>query len=230
MSAKGRGDEVIADENYPTPSWATRRILEALPFLTCKRAVWLEPCVGDGAIVKVVQDMVSDCIIDAGDIRQTPTPDGWEGHWICQPFSGWLSAHCADAVITNPPFSLAPALIDHFLPRCDWLILLLRASFRLAPWRDNMPDGYKLPQRPEFVASEKCKGHNSRDKGCSWAQKVALVVDPTRVCPACGGKVQRSTSDSSEYSWFVWTPERGRSVGSTRILPDTPLAERKVRL
>ncbi len=233
MSSKGRGAPVADAEFYPTPAWCTRRILEALPHVTKRNSLWLEPCCGDGAIVKVIKELSPDSIVDAGDIR---TESLWAGACRGMSFEQW-DGKGRDVVSTNPPFSLAPALIDHFLPRCDWLILLLRASFRLAPWRNDMPDEYKLPQRPEFLASEKCVGEGSPvvngtrakkgERGCGWARKVALTKDASTRCPWCFGKVQRSTSDNSEYSWFVWTPERGRSAGLTRVLPDTPLAERK---
>ncbi len=249
MSAKGRGEDVISEENYPTPAWCTRRILEAMRdahsgifadasgYHRRNGRSWLEPCAGEGAIVRVLQSDLQDPVIKAGDIR-ADVPHLDVSEWAnSMPFQAWESH--TEFVITNPPFSLAPELIAHFLPRCDWLILLLRASFKLVSagsadkpahsYRHNMPDEYKLPQRPSFIASEKCKGHNNRDKGCGWAQKVALVAEPTRTCPACAGKVQRSTSDSAEYSWFVWTPERDRSVGLTRVLPDTPLSERNER-
>lgn len=235
MSSKGRGAPVADSEFYPTPAWCTRRILEALPYVTNSNSVWLEPCCGDGAIVKVVNELSPDSFVDAGDIR---TDGLWAGARRGIGFKEW-DIYGRDVVITNPPFSLAPELIRHFLPRCDWLILLLRASFRLGEWRHNMPDEYKLPQRPEFLASEKCVGEGSPvvngtrakkgERGCGWARKVALDVPRSERCPACCGIVQRSTSDSSEYSWFVWTPERDRSAGLTRVLPDTPLEERKER-
>jgi len=117
---------------------------------------------------------------------------------------------------------------------------LLRSAFKLVTsgkkdrpaysYRDNMPDEYKLPQRPEFVASERCKGTQVTDKqwsaGCGWHHKTPMSEPPMRECPKCSGEVQRSTTDASEYSWFVWTPERGRKFGRTCVLPDTPLAER----
>jgi hypothetical protein len=230
MSSKGRGAPVTEAEFYPTPAWCTRRILEALTPLVIRRATWLEPCAGDGAIVKQILEICPDAYVDGGDLRSLPScvPNCWT--------VGGFETHTAkhDAVITNPPFSLAPEIVKHFLPRCDWLILLLRSSFKLVngkpgtperfDMRDNMPDEYKLPQRPSFLASEKCE-----DKACGCARKVALTEPRWEHCPGCGGEVSRSTSDSSEYSWFVWTPERGRKFGRTCVLPDTPLSERNER-
>jgi hypothetical protein len=245
MSSKGRGAPVTEAEFYPTPAWCTRRILEALPSHIPEH--WVEPCAGDGAIVKVLQHRwagdESAPAIHAGDIRVLPRISGVDT-WACgTSFELWVDRHY-DAVITNPPFSLAPEIVKHFLPRCDWLILLLRSSFKLVngkpgtperfDMRDNMPDEYKLPQRPSFLRSERCKGWPYGDPvawsgACDWSLKSPLTVARTARCPGCAGYVQSSESDSSEYSWFVWTPERDRKFGRTCVLPDTPLSERNER-
>lgn len=64
MTATGRGAERVDLDAYPTPSWCVRRLLEAvdLPLeLPAERgtlthgtrgARWLEPCAGDGAIIR----------------------------------------------------------------------------------------------------------------------------------------------------------------------------------
>lgn len=239
MSAKGRGSEVVADENYPTPEWTCRRLFEALAGFKTFSALgdgqnWLEPCAGEGAICRAVRRTFPKVKLDGIEIRDVPKPQCVNGFWLPGVSAlAWPArdqGDCWDVVdvaITNPPFSLAPELIRHLLPRCNWLILLLRSSFRLGEWRHNMPDEYKLPQRPEFVASEICKGNNAREGGCGWKQKIALSEPKTPNCPVCSGRVQRSTSDNSEYSWFVWTPDRDRSVGNTRVLPETSLSERR---
>jgi hypothetical protein len=248
MSATGRGGERVGEDFYPTPAWCTRRILLALGTDYLKRndpgphqnfldgGSFLEPCAGDGAIVNVIREAWPGATVNGGDVRNLPAPATLNGSWSVGSFDRLIARY--DVVITNPPFSLAPEIIAHFLPRCDWLILLLRSSFKLVSegrkdrpghnYRDNMPDEYKLPQRPEFVASEKCKGTpgNQPESGCGWSQKFVMSAQPSKRCPSCGGRVQRSTTDASEYSWFVWTPERGRKFGRTCVLPDTPLTER----
>jgi hypothetical protein len=231
MSSKGRCAPVADAEFYPTPAWCTRRILEALPQLTDHVFNWLEPCCGDGAITNELNKLGAVATITASDIRDISSYS--LGADFVNSEYDFRKCGASQIVITNPPFSLAPELIRHFLPRCDWLILLLRASFKLGEWRHNMPDEYKLPERPEFLASEKCIGDGDTTsvnggKGCGWSRKVALTEPKLKQCPepACWGKVQRSTSDSSEYSWFVWPPERNRSVGLTRVLPNTSLEER----
>lgn len=241
MSATGRGSDRVDNDFYPTPSWCTRRIIEALPSELVHVCGWCEPCAGDGAITRIIEEAgVYPGKICGGDLRQIDRPSSIQGGWFPgESFTQWDTRF--DVVITNPPFALAPELIEHFLPRCDWLVLLLRSSFKLVhsgnanrksySYRDNMPDEYKLPQRPEFVASEKCGGESpgklDRLAKCNWSRKASLAEAPLRVCPGCGGKVQRSTTDASEYSWFVWTPERGRRHGKVCVLPDTSYEERR---
>src|SRR5690349_7786002 len=161
MSATGRGGERVDSDYYPTTAWCTRRILDTLSPEIPDNLRWLEPCAGDGAITRLLPTPW----VDAGDIRDLNKPPlctvtGWKPG---RSFDQWEERF--DVVITNPPFSLAPELIAHFMPRCDWLILLLRSSFKLSKWRDNMPDEYRLPQRPEFVASESCKSGGYRADG-----------------------------------------------------------------
>lgn len=218
MSATNRGAGRVTHDVYPTPAWCTRRILEALTPEWRKDPphTFLEPCCGEHAIT--AQLMFRGVhMIEIGDIRSVPSFNGIDAS-LCG-FQEWDVPH--DVVITNPPFNLAPELIRHFLPRCDWLVLLLRASFRLAEWRHDMPDEYKLPERPSFCHSDKCTM-------CKWRQTVPLGTPKPARCPArgCGWPVSRSSSDAAEYSWFVWTPERGRPAGLTRVLPDTPEEER----
>lgn len=220
MSATNRGAERVTHDVYPTPAWCTRRILEALSpeWDSSPPSSFLEPCAGEGAIVNVLRDRSAR--VSGGDIRQLARPSDLDGAWFPgESFANW--GQQVDVVITNPPFSLAPELIRHFLPLCNWLVLLLRSSFRLAEWRHDMPDEYKLPERPSFCHSDKCTM-------CKWRRTVPIGTPKPSRCPArgCGWPVSRCSSDSAEYSWFVWTAERGRSAGLTRVLPDTPEEER----
>lgn len=239
MSARGRGSEVIKDENYPTPDWVTAAALAEFseaypesPFDLSKLGAgshWLEPCAGEGAICRVIRRTYPGAILNGNDIRPLVAPDYLNGCWTVGDALQLQGIY--DVAMTNPAFSLAPELINALRPRCQWLVLLLRSSFKLGPWQNDMPDEFKLQERPEFVASEICKGNNAREGGCGWRQKIELKTPKTKTCPVCGGKVQRSTSDSSEYSWFVWTPERGRRYGRNCVMAKISAAKRgkKVR-
>jgi hypothetical protein len=230
MSATNRGAERQENDNYPTPLWCVRRLLEACPL---PDGEWAEPCVGDGAIARAVKSMRGDAVtiggIDIRDTRESAMRAGCS--WVVvmdyleRPAPAAMEG--CGVIITNPPFSLALPVIRKALTEAPWVAMLLRVNFlgsdERSSWlRSEMPDIYTLPDRPSFVASHKCKS-----KSCDWKKVTAVADTPIRVCPQCTGAVQRSTSDSAEYGWFVWTPERGRQSGKVRILASTPEAERK---
>jgi hypothetical protein len=225
VSAAGRGGPRIASDNYPTPAWATRRILDALaPDLPASPVV-LEPCVGEGAITRVLAAYFDGHVTVIGcDVRETPySKGGWDA---TKPLGCGF-----DLLITNPPFNLAHEIIQAQRDMARICCYLLRSSFiageRAESYRGDMPFEYRLPERPEFIQSLKCKGQTLTAKhGCGWSEKVPMGEAAFTECPQCSGRVQRSTTDSTPYSWFVWTPQR-RSVGRSIILPSTPLEERK---
>ena len=164
---------------YRTPAWVTEAIL---PRLTVHLAgngsaetYALEPCAGDGAIVKVLlahgydveavemeqarADAMSALCIDAhcGDVREVI-----DDHNDCDygRTPEWVEF---DLVITNPPFASACAIWEAcweclrpggqiaFLNRLSWLSSRRRAEF----WKRYPADVYVLPSRPSFVPSGK---------------------------------------------------------------------------
>jgi hypothetical protein len=150
VSAAGRGKDREAMDNYPTPSWCVRRLLEAFE---PPGDVWGEPCVGEGAIVRACGAFPRVLNWVTQDIR--PECDAlYRGDFLTQP--GGFS-RCT-TIITNPPFSLAMEFIlqaRKIAPRAT-LAFLLRVNFlgsaERYPWLSvNMPDVYQLPNRPSFV-------------------------------------------------------------------------------
>lgn len=116
-----------------------------------------------------------------------------------------------DLVIGNPPFKHAMAFVLRALaitwPRRGTVAMLLRMNWlasqdRMAFHRENPADLFVLSRRPSFCASLKCKA-------CGWGDVQRLDALRARACPLCGGKVVVTTSDSTEYAWFVWGPGRG---------------------
>lgn len=118
-----------------------------------------------------------------------------------------------DCVISNPPFNIAIEVIRSSLAlvkaKGGEVAMLLRLGFmagqeRVDFHKENPSDIFVLPRRPSFCASISCKA-----KGCGW--KVRLPLDAPRParCEACENDVAVSTSDSSDYGWFVWGPGRG---------------------
>lgn len=232
MSATSRGAARIEADHYPTPPWVTRRLLEsgALPGGTTS---WLEPCAGEGAIVREVLNWHN--YVWANELRpecREPLARlvGGENVTISD-FLSWDNV-VADVIITNPPFSIAEAVVRKALsarstnpPVAPYVAVLVRQGFvghARAEWmRDDMPDTYELPDRPSFVASLRC--------ACGWKVMQALEAPRPRNCPSCGGRVRVTTNDAADYCWLVWGPKRGRSVGKRVILPSTPLEERRPR-
>lgn len=234
MSATNRGAGRVEEDNYPTQAWPVRRVLEAVRL---PRGSWLEPCAGEGSIIKVARALDVFDAIGAIELRDTREQ--------LAPIADWYSTRtdyvhdwdetCKprhDVIITNPPFSIAVDVIKKALTHADWVLMLLRLNFLgsddRAKWlRHEMPDIYTLPDRPNFIASYKCKPRDDHDRGCGWKTKTPISAPRIKSCPLCGRDVQRSSSDSAEYGWFVWGPERGRTVGKTSILASTPEEERR---
>lgn len=250
MSATGRGSERIAADNYPTPGWCVRRLLEAVELPS---GYWLEPCAGEGAIVDVLRE------------RQ------WGGAWGCNEL--WaceLRPECEErlkskadrvlihdftdvdgwpmisAAISNPPFGIAERIIKTALalPGSPVVAMLLRLNFlegqARADWlRVQPPDVYVLPERPSFAHKVSC-AHEVTGRtgdgdavmamrGCGW-QELIPHTDLIHLaeCPKCDGPTRRSAAtDSIGYGWFVWPAERERACGSVRVLASTPKEERR---
>jgi hypothetical protein len=156
MSARRSPSSVVPSENYPTPSWCVRRLLEALPLPS---GAWLEPCVGEGAIcdavdatpgvdrpawttwdIRPVRDV--DEIGDARELaRDIPADNPFR---VC---------------ITNPPFSLAAELFVALRPKAEHLVFLLRLNWLASASRHpllaaDMPAVWVLPNRPCFVGGK----------------------------------------------------------------------------
>lgn len=73
------------------------------------------------------------------------------------------------------------------------------------------------------VVLESLNFFGSEERNDWWRADVPDVyVIPNR--PSFTG----AGMDSVVYGWFVWTPERGRSIGRVRVLASTPAAERRV--
>lgn len=199
MSATGRSAVRRELDNYPTPAWCVRRLLERVDL---PGGTWLDPCAGDGAIIRAARPLRPDVSWAAVEIREA-CRDSLRRllppHRILiddfvnssPPVGGPTSV-----VIGNPPFSMADAFIRRTL-ESKWArvtCFLLRLNFlaggkRSQYWSHWTPDVYVLPNRPSFVGEGK--------------------------------------TDSCEYAWFVWhARELPRQTGHVSVLDHTPLEER----
>lgn len=201
VSATNRGATRITNDNYPTPAWCVDRLLEAVDL---PRGWWLEPCAGDGAIIRALRDYAPKPYtnIIANDIRDTRVEclaAGAKYAFQCDASrrSGDYDPTPYAVVITNPPYSLALPIIETSLQLSRCVVMLLRLNWlasakRAAFLQSNPPDIYVLPNRPSFT--------------------------------------EDGTTDATDYAWFVWRTQPGRTAGTIQILNNTPAAIRRAHL
>ena len=170
-------------EYFATPDWCVRAILPHLPI----GGSVLEPCAGDGAIVRaLLASGVSPECIDAMEIDErrarvlaTTGVDMIQIDALsAEADYMWQLPHAL--VIMNPPFSGAMDFVKEAIgaqaPHRGTTAALLRLSFLEGQCRADFhalhpSDVYVLPKRPSFTGDGK--------------------------------------SDSSAYAWFCWGPGRG---------------------
>ena len=164
MSSTNRGSQRSPADYYPTPGWCVRLLLEAADL---PGARWIEPCAGDGSIIRAVNRARPGIQWHAMELRPECAPDltmatGHPsrvqiGSSICTPLA-------CDVAITNPPFRLAREFLESWVGIPERLCVLLRLNFlagagRAALMRNHAPDVYVLPNRPSFTG----KGTDSID-------------------------------------------------------------------
>lgn len=199
MSSTNRDSDRDPFDYYPTQPWMVARLLERLALPRTPMMRWLEPCAGDGAIIRAVNNhstysrprwtavdiqerfrsQLSLCanqviIADALSARAYPGQDVW------------------DVAITNPSFAIAEQLTKLLFAHAREVVVLQRLNWLGGPrpdWmRNNMPDLFVLPDR------------------CAFDERGA---------------------DSIEYGWFYWPEGPGRPNGRITILDSTPLEVRR---
>jgi len=190
MSATNRGRARRENDFYETPLECTRAILPELGPPTSM----LDPCCGDGAILKVFEDApgwwswrhrgydVSPISSRASFASGTLARDALSDE-------PWFPKHQLTSlrmVVTNPPYKLAQAFVSRALAEVDKegrVAMLLRLPFleslrRQSFHKKHPADVYVFAKRPSFTGDGK--------------------------------------TDATAYAWFVWGPGRG---GRWSILP-----------
>lgn len=223
MSSTKRGGKRSTADWYGTPTWSVKRLLERLQL---PGGSWFEPGFGDGSIIETVNSVRNDVEWFGVEKRKTSyvvktqSPDN---NWrLAQddflkpktPAGELLLKQRYDVILGNPPYRLAQAFLDRSLAMSTWVVFLLRVNFlgsedRSDFMRTHAPDLYVLPNRPSF-------------KRPLRVLKTVEQEQSKRRRPR--GKNQ---TDSIEYAWFCWGPERERAVGQHQVLNSTPLAERR---
>lgn len=142
------GYKRLANDAYATPAWVTEALLDNVEL---PRAIW-EPAAGDGFMVRVLSQRGHN--VHATDIT------------IDLDFLECVSAPDTQAIVTNPPYSLADKFIRHALdlmrPRRGMVAMLLRNEFDSAKkradiFKNNQAFFLKLvlTKRPRWFADDK---------------------------------------------------------------------------
>jgi hypothetical protein len=157
MAATNRGSIREPNDNYPTPDWLTKAMVNEVLVPRLARLCngrpprILEPAAGAGAVVQVLRQTFPEAVIDTGDITTG------------QDFLTYPYKLVYDVTSTNPPFSLALEFCQRALelrrtPEST-VVMLARISFlesaaRAAWWRQNSPQMFVTPRRPIFVKGQ----------------------------------------------------------------------------
>lgn len=193
---KGNNPKRATLDYYPTPSWAVHRLID---FCDLPSGLWLEPCAGDGAIIKAVNDKRPDITWAANEIQSEMIPK-LEAIPNIMTFgnndflvAGNYVLEDLKVVITNPPFTLAMECVKKSLELgADYVVFLLRLNFLASKGRsqfmsEHTPDIYVLSTRPAFTSD--------------------------------------GQRDSIDYAWFVW--HRDRAIGTPGKLVIIPNKDKK---
>jgi len=203
LSATGRLLEREEHDFYATPSWCVDRLLEHEAFNLSVFNTIVDPCAGDGAILRTLRahrthlpkHTLAAFEIQARFKESLESVADLVGIGDALAFMPEYNGRgCIDLAITNPPFSLAFELLQALWPVAGRIALLLRLSFIASAKRhpflkDRIPDVFVLPNRPIFV---------------------------------------RGQSDNCDYGWFSWWPLAPDEGGHLYMLDLTPDKERRL--
>jgi hypothetical protein len=116
MSQRDSGYARIERDNYETPHWVTHALMLHIPVRV--KTIW-EPAAGRGQMVAALE---SKFYVEASDITTG-----------CDFLSGeHKSMASLDAIITNPPYTLAERFIEHallYMAPVGFVAMLLRTDY-----------------------------------------------------------------------------------------------------
>lgn len=146
-------------EAFYTPLWVTRLLIDSEYLGARSVHLAVEPCVGDGAIVRAFGELVAEWFTcDIRDLEAAHDGAHFTRSWLDDDFPtdhGEIAT--AELVITNPAFSIAREVVERAWERCPdaevWI--LQRRSWHdqaRAEWfARHQPDEINLSPRVRFV-------------------------------------------------------------------------------
>lgn len=192
MSSTNRGAARREHDFYATPESCTKALFQHMDELRMRPV--LDPCAGDGAILKVAQGYRLET--HGIEIRDVPKPIGVRT-WGQADSLEIASSHSAIGrspyrdcnIVTNPPYLLAHEFLEAWIDRVHFSAWLLRLNFlgsqKRAEWFRRRPPARVLilPRRPSFT----------------------------------GG-----ATDSCEYAWMIWDSKHPRAMTKLEWLEVSP--------
>lgn len=155
------------NDYYPTPGWVVDELFSELKPGCLKGKNFLEPCKGEASVIYNRAALLK------------PKSREW-----CELSKGrdYLTKHYkTDAIITNPPFSLAREFLDKSLEQAQFVAYLLRINFlgsqgRHEWWQGKEPTHFfALSRRPDFTGQG---GDNTEYAWFVWDYLDLCIKDP----------------------------------------------------
>ena len=183
MMLGGQSGEVEWDrpdhEFYPTPPEATEALIRAMPHLAGQK-IWECVC-GDGRLARVLE--YHGCTVIGTDLIDRGYGEGGVD---------FLATHRrrASKAITNPPFTLAQAFIEHAMRlHLEEVWMLLKTDYYQAASRT----GFKQRIRPKYKLE------------LSWRIDTLALEAPRLTAPGSGSSaISRAAQSGTHWSSRRW--------------------------
>lgn len=160
---------------YPTPPDATAALMEAIfEFLPAGADVW-EPACAAGEMSRVLETRYN--VISTELREHSGYGEGGIDFLTCEPIG-------VDAIITNPPFSVADKFIERAVTQAAISAMLLKSQYWHAKTRlalfERHPPSLVLPLtwRPAFLEKERGKSPLMDVLWCVWLDETVIGAPP----------------------------------------------------
>jgi len=153
ISATNRGAKREKNDNYPTPEWTIRLLLDNYQF---KEGRILEPCAGCGNISKLIKEYYPNYELDQVELRSEENNLKLYGNVYIEDYLKWNNINTYQTICTNPPYSLAIECIKKSLSISNEVIMLCRLGLLESKNRYEFWQQYPvnkllvLSKRPSF--------------------------------------------------------------------------------
>lgn len=251
MTATGRSSKLSPSaDNYPTPGWCIRRFLEEWPSFANVGTRWLEPCAGDGSIIRAVDDYREQRGMEAIEwtaVEYRPTGDDLRAavHYDDRPGNVFVRADFVGKRIVRiakpgpgDKMKISSKIIATPDERFDFpaAVLTQRVSeygpgtkpFDVAimnpPFLLTMAFLMRCLELADIVVMLQRQNFIGGKKRNRWvrANHPDFYMLPDRISFSGDG-----STDAIGHGWYTWEDRDAEGAGIFRLLEHTPTAERK---